>query len=128
MPTQGTENTDGTNGGSSTPDAAQEQAASSRDSEPAPLHKEQLHRRVQQRLAALEEARTRAAGKAGTSEHTQAIETALQVAHGSMSGGWGRVGEREASQLSLWLASTETLVSAEHTASPAAKDVASRAH
>jgi hypothetical protein len=112
MATQENEKTDRGNDSAGTPDAEAKQAPSGTVPGPAPLHREQLHRRVQQRLAALESARERAAGKAGSTEHLRAIETALQVAHGSMSGGWERVGQREASQLSLWLSSTETLVSA----------------
>lgn len=127
MASQENEETDRTSDASESPDAAAKQAPSSTGPGQAPLHKEQLHRRVQQRLAALESAREHATGKAGSAEHLQAIETALQVAHGSMSGGWERVGQREASYLSLWLASTESLVSAGAAATHAAPDPARRA-
>lgn len=78
-------------------------------SEPTIENKEQLHRRVEGRLAELMAARSALAAHNGNRERAQAIETALQVAQGSMSGGWERIGQMEAAQLSQWLTQTEML-------------------
>jgi hypothetical protein len=78
-------------------------------SEPTIENKEQLHRRVQSRLAELTAALAQLANQEGNRERAQAIETELQVARGSMSGGWERIGQMEAAQLSQWLAKTEQL-------------------
>src|SRR5438552_787234 len=66
--------------------------------EPTAENKEQLHRRVESRLAELTAARAQLADQDGNRERAQAIETELQVARGSMSGGWERIGQMEAAQ------------------------------
>jgi hypothetical protein len=86
---------------------------------PTPENKEQLHRRVESRLAQLTAARDKLAGQEGNRERAQAIETELQVARGSMSGGWDRIGQMEAVQLAQWLTKTEQLT-LEHSAESAA--------
>src|SRR5690349_8681951 len=78
-------------------------------SEPPIENKEQLRRRVESRLVELTAALTQLAHQDGNRERAQAIETELQVARGSMSGGWERIGQMEAAQLSQWLAKTEQL-------------------
>src|SRR6185295_1879665 len=88
-------------------------------SEPTVENKEQLHRRVESRLAELTAARAQLEAQDGNRERAQAIETELQVARGAMSGGWERIGQMEAAQLSQWLAKTEQLT-LEKTAAPAA--------
>jgi hypothetical protein len=78
--------------------------------QPVTANKAQLHRRVQTRLTDLEAARVQLAGQDGNNQRAQAIETAIQVAQGQMTGGWEHVGQVQAAQLSLWLTSTEQLI------------------
>ena len=78
--------------------------------EPPSQNKEQLHLRVQSRLAELEAALAQLAGQDRNRKRVQAIETELQLARNSMSGGWKHVGQMEAAQLAQWLANTESLI------------------
>ena len=71
------------------------------------------------RLSELMAAQAQLANQEGNQDRAQAIETELQVARGSMSGGWERIGQMEAAQLSQWLAKTEQLI-LEKPAAPAA--------
>jgi hypothetical protein len=66
----------------------------------------------------LEAALAQLAGQDGNPERAQAIETELQVARGSMSGGWEHVGQMEAVQLSQWLVNTEKLILARKAETP----------
>jgi hypothetical protein len=77
---------------------------------PVSENREQLRRRVQSRLAELEATRAALAGQDGCSKRVQAIETELQVARHSMSGGWEHVGQMEAVKLSHWLTNTTNLI------------------
>jgi hypothetical protein len=72
-------------------------------------HRQQLHERVDSRLAELAAELERCQGDQAHSEHAQAITAAIQVAGSTMAGGWDRVGEQEAAQLAGWLTTTEDL-------------------
>lgn len=73
-------------------------------------NKEQLHRRVDDRVAELEAALAQLCDAAATSERAQALKTALQLARDNTGSGWEHVGEMEAARLSQWLATTAPLV------------------
>ena len=60
--------------------------------------------------AQLEAALAQLAGQDRNRKRVQAIETELQLARNSMSGGWKHVGQMEAAQLAQWLANTESLI------------------
>lgn len=72
-------------------------------------NKEQLHHRVSVRMAELEEALAQLEGRQSHGERALAIATSIDTAKASMSGGWERVGEMEAAQLSKWLQTSEDL-------------------
>jgi hypothetical protein len=76
-----------------------------------PKNKPQLHQRVHGRLSALEAVRTQLAGQEGSKGRVKAIETAIDMARNSMSGGWENVGQVQAAQLSQWLSDTGGLIS-----------------
>lgn len=78
----------------------------------APLlaNRAQLHQRVDARIGALETELARLGPDAENSERGCAIELALRGAWDATSGGWDKVGEMEAAQLSQWLDTTETLI------------------
>jgi hypothetical protein len=108
------------------PTAPGQAAVSPGTSQPTAENKEQLHRRVEKRLAELTAAREKLTGQDGNRERAQAIETELQVARGSMSGGWDRIGQMEAAQLSQWLTKTEQLISKRPAAADAAAEASAR--
>ena len=72
-------------------------------------NKEQLHHRVSVRMAELEAALAQLEGRQSHGERALAIATSIDTAKASMSGGWERVGEMEAAQLSKWLQTSEDL-------------------
>ena len=89
--------------------------------------REQLHRRVEERVGELEAALAQLDGQANE-ERARAIRTALESAQDHMSGGWEHVGEMEAAKLSHWLGTTADLrVASSNTdagpAEPDARDV-----
>jgi hypothetical protein len=76
---------------------------------PAGDHKTQLRARVEARLGEMAAALVQLGGDAAYKERARDVEVAMQAAQGSMSGGWERVGEMEAAQLSHWLESTRNI-------------------
>jgi len=74
-------------------------------------HKEQLRQRVEARMAEMAAALPGLrGGDAAHQRRARDIEAAMQAAQGSTSGGWDRVGEMEAAQLSHWLETTTDLL------------------
>jgi hypothetical protein len=74
-----------------------------------PEHKNQLRRRVEVRLDEMDAAVARLGGDATHQDRVRTIEAALQAGRGSVSGGWGLVGQMEAAQLAHWLETTKYL-------------------
>jgi hypothetical protein len=71
--------------------------------------KDQLYRRVTARISELEGALATLKGKELESEHAKALRSEIDIAKDTMSGGWDKVGEVEAAQLSQWLNSSQYL-------------------
>jgi hypothetical protein len=80
---------------------------------PVPEHKDQLRKRVEGRLGELKAAVAQLGGAAGNERQVRDIEAAVQAAEGSLTGGWEKVGEMEATQLSQWLESSKNLGAAQ---------------
>jgi hypothetical protein len=100
-------------------EAAPAAAPAEGDAPSAPTgNREQLHRRVESRLAELAEARAQLEGQDGNKERARAIETELQVARNAMSGGWEHIGQIEAAHLSQWLSNTNNLIVPKPAAEP----------
>lgn len=71
-----------------------------------PLHREQLHERVEARVAELIRALDGCDDPLAKGERARAISSALETARVAMGGGWENVGENEAALLSQWLQTT----------------------
>ena len=80
---------------------------------PVPEHKDQLRKRVEGRLGELKAAVAQLGDAAGNERQVRDIEAAVQAAEGSLTGGWDKVGEMEATRLSRWLESSKDLGAAQ---------------
>ncbi len=69
-------------------------------------HREQLHERVNVRVAELMRALDGCDDPLAKGERARAISSAIETARVAMSGGWEKVGENEALMLSQWLNTT----------------------
>lgn len=76
---------------------------------PSMDNKEQLHKRVEERLSELQVALDQLDAPMAKGERGRALAEAIATARSSMSGGWDRVGEVEAAHLANWLSTTEGL-------------------
>ena len=72
-------------------------------------NKQQLHQRVDERLAELQVALDHLDPAMAQGERGRALAEAIATARNSMGGGWDRVGEVEAAHLAHWLSTTEDL-------------------
>lgn len=86
-------------------------------------NKEQLHHRVSVRMAELEAALAQLEGRQSTGGRALAISTLIDTAKASMSGGWERVGEMEAAQLSKWLQTSDLCATTPAAALPSAPEL-----
>jgi hypothetical protein len=81
-----------------------------RDVAPPFDSRDQLRRRVENRVNALEAALAQLDGKDGNQDRIQGLVTELQLVQDLTYGGWDHVGEMEALQLSQWITNTEPLI------------------
>ncbi len=81
-----------------------------------PEKKDELHRRVTERLGELEKSLANLTGAAKDSEHAGAIRSEIAIAEDIMSGGWDHVGEVEAARLSQWLDNNQYLIGGSYSA------------
>jgi len=72
--------------------------------------REQLKRRVTERMNELQSSLDKLTGDAANSEHAKGIRTDLQLANDALGGGWEHVGGVEAARLSQWLTTTQYMV------------------
>jgi hypothetical protein len=106
-----------------TPVGARSQAGQSASAQTAPAdpadedgdpneYREQLRRRVQRRVAQLQQALADLDDNESLADRAQSLAAELQAAHDATSGGWDHVGEVEAAQLVRWLIHSESLIAA----------------
>lgn len=69
-------------------------------------HREQLHKRVDERILELVRALDACDDPLAKGERARAISSAIETARVAMSSGWENVGENEAAMLSQWLQTT----------------------
>jgi hypothetical protein len=106
-----TEQVEARQGGAGHEERARDIEAAMQETPVVPVcdHKEELHTRVEARLAEMAAALVQLGGDATNQKRAGDIEAAMQAAQGSMSGGWDRVGEMEAAQLAQWLESSQNI-------------------